>query len=118
MTSQSAFYFAKSEKLTKKLKCTIHKNEQAKKEKVLQEQIELYLQAVVKEVNEEDTDPMTAYLCGRYVERVETEATAATDAFSYSELDSDNSGGSDQEHFDDFDEDDEAFDADRERSDS
>lgn len=49
----SAFYFAKSDKLTNELKETINQKDAEKKERILQEQINLYLEAVIKEVNED-----------------------------------------------------------------
>ena len=80
---------------------------------MLQEQINNFLEAVVKEVNEEDQTPMTAFLCEGFVERSETEATRAASHDSLDDVSSKNSGSDNEGDL--FDNDD--FD-DRDRSDS
>ena len=50
------------------------------------------MEAVVKEVNEEDQNPMTAFLCEGFVERAESETTRAHSEGSYDAMSSNNSG--------------------------
>ena len=77
-SKQSAFYYATSEKLTEDLKCRITHKEHANKERVLQEQINLFLEAVVKEVNEEAQDPIVAFYAEGYVEKESQETMVTT----------------------------------------
>ena len=60
--TRSAFFFAKTNKLQESFNQTISKNKQEKKERIMKEQTELYLEAIIKEVNLETQDPYCAFV--------------------------------------------------------